>query len=137
MAGEKPADILINHYGSGGRHACIDVTVADSLEDFSTRAVPWRPELCLIRKENDKKRKYLLKCAERGLVFIPFVCGSLGGFGDDALTVIKRVGKAFGSACGLSPSIGVDILRKRLSFVIQKAQATAILRRGSLGSVLL
>ena len=59
VSGEKPADVIFYQYGRGGRHACIDVTIADSLEDFSTRDSPWKPEDCLIRKENDKNRKYL------------------------------------------------------------------------------
>ena len=137
VGGEKPADIIVYQYGSGGRHACIDVTIADSLEDFSTRDTPWKAVDCLIRKENDKNRKYLQKCSDRGYLFIPFVCGSLGGFGEDALRVIKKIGKALGAAQGLHPSVSIDRLRKRISFVIQKAQATSILRRGHLSNVMM
>ena len=49
----------------------------------------------------------------------------------------KWVSKALGVAQGIHSSVAIDRLRKRLAFVIQKAQATSILRRGHLGSVML
>jgi len=137
VAGDKPADVIFYQYGSGGRHACVDVTIANSLEDFSTRDSPWKPSASFVRKANDKNRKYLARCSERGFLFVPFVCGSLGGFGEEAMRVIKKVGRALGGATGILPALAIDIVRRRLAFVIQKAQATSILRRGHMGDVMM
>ena len=65
------------------------------------------------------------------------LCGSLGGLNDDAVSIIKVSGKAIAAAQGIHRSITIDRLRRRVSFAVQKAQATSFLRRGVMGDVLL
>jgi hypothetical protein len=135
VSGEKPADILIHNW----RHAqdlCVDVCIANSLE-YSSLNREFDPMEPLNNKENIKNAKYGPSCASRGLIFKPFVCGSLGGLNEDAISIIKVIGKAIAAAQGIHRSITIDRLRKRISFAVQKAQATSWLRRGAIGDVLL
>jgi len=64
------------------------------------------------------------------------VCGSLGGFCDDAVEIMKDIGKASAVVLGLTKGMAVDHIRKRIAFAIQKAQATAWIRRGYTADVL-
>ena len=49
-----------------------------------------------------KRKKYEAKCRDRGYLFKPFVCGSLGGFCDDAVEIMKDIGKASAVVLGLT-----------------------------------
>ncbi len=91
----------------------------------------------LINKENLKRGKYQAKCTERGYLFMPFVCGSLGGFSDDAVVIMKEIGAAIAVAQGISKGVAVDRIRKRIAFAIQKAQAMSWIRRGVMADVML
>ena len=128
VSGEKPADILLHNW-LHAQDLSTDVCIANSLE--------FNPMEPLNNKEHIKNAKYAHSCATRGLLFKPFVRGSLGGLNDDAVSIIKTVGKAMAAAQGVHRSITIDRLRKRVSFAVQKAQATSFLRRGAMGDILL
>jgi hypothetical protein len=47
---------------------------------------------------NRKNSKFLVRCNESGVIFRPFVFGSLGNFEEDAVAIMKRIGYMFGLA---------------------------------------
>ena len=110
--------------------------VANSLE-FSHLPRAFDPAEPLHSKENLKKNKYGAGCAARGYQFLPFVCGSLGGFNEDALLILKEVARVEAAVVGVPRSIMIDRMRKKISFGVQKSQASAWMRRGTLANVLL
>ena len=77
-----------------------------------------------------KFKKYQALCEAQDLVLCPFVCGSLGHFNDHAIRLMKQMGSAVSAACGLPRELVISNIRRRVSFAIQKAQASALLRRG-------
>jgi hypothetical protein len=111
VSGEKPADVYFHNWKLG-QGLCVDVCIANSLE-FSSDPAPFNPMEPLINKENLKRGKYQAKCTERGYLFMPFVCGSLGGFSDDAVVIMKEIGAAIAVAQGISKGVAVDRIRKR------------------------
>jgi hypothetical protein len=135
VAGEKPADVLFYNWHLS-KNLCVDVCVANSLQYVH---VP-RPFVAmepLNDKENLKNANYFLKCAEKNLLFQPFVVGSLGGFNASALQIIKVVGKAMSRVQKVKPGVMIARLRQRISLAVQKAQAVSWIRRGCEGNVML
>ena len=82
-----------------------------------------------------KYNKYLAKCSERGLLFKPFVIGSLGGFCEEAEEIIKYLGKSLAIVESQHPSVTIARVRQRISFAVQKAQSVAWTRRGEAGDL--
>ena len=105
VVGEKPADLLINNWRYG-RSLCIDVCIANSLQFFQANR-PFDPMEPLYAKENLKNEHYRARCLDRGLLFEPFVIGSLGGFTDAAIDIMKELGSDVANVHGLSRSVVV------------------------------
>ena len=112
----------------------MDVCIANSLENCNED--PSDVMGPLNRKVNLKNEKYDARCSERGLMFKPFVCGSLGGFSNDAVKIMKDIGKFSAAVLGVEKGLAVDHIRKRVAFAIQKAQAAAWIRRGYIAVLL-
>jgi hypothetical protein len=122
----RPADIFVQ----GVRNECIDVTVVDSVGDWSSAQL-YDPADQLIKAANAKHEKYDASCQREHLAFSPFVMGALGGFGEEALNIISRVAE---SQCRLgishySRNEIAQFMCQRLSFEIRKCQSKSILER--------
>jgi hypothetical protein len=78
-----------------------------------------------------------VRCNESGIIFKPFVFGSLGNFEEDAVAIINRIGLAQSRKRGCKPSDCVRWLKGAISFDIMKTQANAIIRRGEMKEVLI
>ena len=119
----KPADIYIPFW-KYGKAVAIDVTGAPSHEfcdDVSES---------LNKAANRKNDKFLKRCNESGVMFKPFVFGSLGNFHEDSVAIINRIGVAQSRTRGCKRGDCVRWLKGALSFDIMKAQANAIYSRG-------
>jgi hypothetical protein len=87
---------------------------------------------------NRKNSKFLVRCNESGVIFKPFVFGSLvGNFEADAIAIMKRIGLAQCRKRGCKPSDCVRWLKGAISFGVMNTQANAIIRRGEMKEVLI
>ena len=121
-----------------GQSLSVDVCIANSLKFSSNlRGKDFDPMEPITEKVDAKISRYAARCKANGLLFEPFVCGSLGGLNDAASKILKRLGTSLSNAQGLQRSFAIAKVRKMISFVVQKAQANAWIRRGVLGDVLL
>jgi hypothetical protein len=133
-SGQKPADLLLLNW-EAGRSVCIDISVANSFQ-FLFENRPFVPMEALTAKERSKHLKYDASCAARDLVLRPFVCSSLGLLSDASVVLIKQLGTALSATSGIPRELTIAVLRRRITFTIQKAQASSWLRRGTLADVL-
>ena len=131
----RPADILLGAFGPFHRDVCVDVTIADSLSHF-TSPDPFEASTVFYSVEHAKNTRYLQACDAQGLDFQPFVMGSLGGYNAGAVSLIKHIGTALSKVTTDDASTCIDRLRKELAFTVQKCQANAWLRRGSMAGVM-
>jgi hypothetical protein len=126
----KPADIFIRNWEMG-KGLCLDVSIANSLE-YTHENRDFDPLEALWARENAKYAKYSQMCSERGLLFEPFVTGSLGGFTEVGTAIVKKIGRAWSNVQGVSSGVGTATIRKRILYAVQVAQATSWIRRGVL-----
>ena len=97
------------------------------LEDSNIAFVP---QDALTKAENQKKDKYALLNLRNEISLVPFVLGSLGGFNDAAESLMAEFGRAnaMSSCSSFSYAYHATLLRRKLSFVVQKCQANAIIQ---------
>ena len=101
----RPADLLIANWTSG-RDVAIDVTVchgwqqSERRNDINNSGDPARTHIArerwrtfLVRKEEDKVRKYKAKCDSVNWGFTPTAFGTWGGQGPEAAKALARVAK--------------------------------------------
>ena len=128
----KPADIYIPSFRDNHLDLCVDVTICNSMpQDGSNRI--FNPLDPFNMAENAKKDKYALLRLKHDNILVPFVMGSLGGFNQDAEHLIDEFGKAkfLSSNNSFSASYFSTMLRRSLSFIVQKYQANAMINRGT------
>ena len=80
----------------------------------------------------DHKRSYLntaAECSEQGVLFVPFVAESSGGWGTTGFTTLHKLAKASGQRWGKDVEASLSHLLERLSVAIRSAHARAVLRR--------
>ena len=124
---QKPADILV--YLLAGIDTAIDVIVGSPWNIASTTP-GFKQEHLFAHLESIKRNEYLPKCTARGLGFIPFAVGSLGGFGPAAMKFINAIARAqAGAKPSTIPSI-VQTIMYDLSASVLKSHTNAWLRRG-------
>jgi hypothetical protein len=86
---------------------------------------------------NRKNSKFLVRCNESGVIFKPFVFGSLRNFEEDAVAIMKRIGLVLSRKRGRKASDCARWLKGAISFDVMKTQANAIIRRGEMKEVLI
>ena len=79
------------------------------------------------QKEKIKNFKYLEKCNLEGVRFLPFVVGSLGGFGDGAELILQHLASRKATKENLEYGVALERLRIKINIAVQKSQANAIL----------
>ena len=127
----KPADIFLPSFRDNSKDLCVDVTVCNSLPFQSSNSI-FNPSDSLTLAENQKIQKYLNLGLRNDAKLIPFVLGSLGGFNTFAENLIRDLGKAKALSLNYieSPAYYSSLLKKKLSFIVQKFNADAIILRG-------
>ena len=113
------------------------MSIANAFDRFNATQGPFKRMTALTAKANEKYDKYQIACDRQNLGFLPFICGSLGFFNEPAEQLIKDLGTAWSSAADVSRDWAICEIRRRISFSVQKDQASAWLRRGRDGGVLL
>ena len=125
---QKPADVFFTSW-TDGTPLAVDVTGVDVLAPLPSG---YTSVMDFVEARADAKRvKYKAQCDAVGVAFRPFVFGSVGGFGVDAVVVIKELGRRIARAKGSKASEEIAVVRKKLSMTIQRHQAGAFIKRGS------
>ena len=68
-------------------------------------------------------------CRREGIVFIPLPVETLGGWHDDAVQQVKKLGSALSRQTGQEESIAISHLFQRLSVLLVKGNSALFLNR--------
>jgi hypothetical protein len=120
---DRPADIYIGsfHYG---RPAAVDIAIVGSHTDLAKAA-------CTIghnieRTEEAKRKKYERDLKELGIDFMPCVMESVGGMGQDLLTLLGFIGKRLAEMSQIKPGLATHRLTVDYSFQWQRRLGKAL-----------
>ena len=127
--GDRPADVLVPHWGAGGRHLAIDVCVVSSLQSQLVERAAEQQGYALQHRYGQKWSKYGDACQEQGIHFQPLAVEVLGGFHECSVTTIKKLAQALARAGGQDESEVIRHLFGRLSILLQHGNSQLILSR--------
>jgi hypothetical protein len=78
-----------------------------------------------------KLRKYSVRCAKAGLEIQPLVASSFGAWGSHGRELLKVIGSRIAARTGVAPATCTAQLQQRLSIIILRSNARAILARAN------
>ena len=113
----------------GGLHAALDVSVINSLQAQTVDRAATEPGYALALRHRQKWAKYGEACLAEGIRFVPVIVESLGGWHEEAVRILKKLGLALARATGGDETEVIRHMFSRLSVLLQKDNATLMLHR--------
>ena len=111
-----------------GRGVCSDVTVISTLQLTLVGAASTPGHLLRVGEER-KMTAHAESCRAVGVLFVPLVVESLGGWSDEAIHTIASIGRLQGQCLGIPPSESIRHLFQRLAISLWKGNATLWIHR--------
>ena len=124
----KPADVLIPNW-SGGKDTALDITVVNPLQSAMVSLAATTPGHALTRRFQEKMTKHGEGCRLAGMVFLPLPMETLGGWHDQTVSLVKRLGSALARQTGQDESEAIRHLSQRLAVLLAKGNASLLLNR--------
>jgi hypothetical protein len=124
----RPADVLIPNW-TGGKDTALDVTVVNPLQTALVSRAATRAGHALTVRFNEKMTKHGEGCRLAGMVFIPMVVETFGGWEESAVVQLKKLGAALARHIGEEESDKIRHLYQRLAILLVKGNAALFLNR--------
>ena len=124
----RPADIYLPNWAQG-RPAALDVTVISTLQSLTVSKASTSQGHALRIGERRKMVHHYEACQSVGVSFVPLVVETLGGWSDDAIQTICKIGRLLGQRLGSPPAESTQHLFQRLSIAPWRGNAGLWLNR--------
>ena len=124
----RPADVLIPNW-SGGKDTAMDITVVNPLQAAFINGAATTPGHALTRRYAEKMTKHGEGCRRAGMVFLPLPVETLGGWHDQTVAQVKRLGSALARQTGQDESEAIRHLAQRLAVLLAKGNAALLINR--------
>ena len=124
----KPADVLIPSW-TGGKDTALDITVVNPLQVALINRAATVPGHALTHRFNEKMAKHGEPCRTAGMAFIPMPVETLGGWHEQTVAQVKKMGSALARQTGQDESEAIRHLAQRLSVLLAKGNAALLLNR--------
>ena len=121
----RPADVLIPQWAAG-LDAAIDVTVVNPLQQATVAGAATTAGYATTFAYQRKVRNAGEACRRQGITLLPVVVESLGGWGEEAVRVVRRLAGALARHTGQEEK---DVLRfqwGRLALSLQRDNAAIL-----------
>ena len=96
---ERPAEVLLPFW-THGRDTAIDVSVVNCLQGSMVTKVAADGGFPVEAAHSKKVKKYRERCEREGMVFLPLALDMLGGWHEEALEVISKLGRQLARVVG-------------------------------------
>ena len=126
----RPADILVQNW-EFGKPAALDFTVTSPLNPTTLNEASVTAGSAASAAEPRKHATNDAKCNRLGWVCIPLAVETYGCWGDEAIKCLDRLAARIATRTARSKSSAASALYGRLSIVLVRANARAILARSS------
>ena len=128
----RPADVYLPSWAYGSP-AAFDLAIT-SPQRQEVLAQASRERGAAAAQYEDRKRSYLNtaeECRQQGILFVPLVAETSGGWGSNSLAVLQKMAKRMSGRAGVSTDGRAVLpqLLERLCITIRAAKARAVLRR--------
>jgi hypothetical protein len=133
----RPADVFLPSWDFGSLAAFDFAIVSPQRQDVLSQASQTSGAAATLYETH--KRAHLnteVECAQQGVIFIPLVAETSGGWGPTGFATLRKLAKVAGQRLGKDEEASLSQLLERLSVAIRSAQARAVLRRAGGSDVL-
>ena len=117
----RPADVYLP-YWVRGQPAALDVTVISTLQQQTLTGAASMPGHALQVGEDRKMAAHADACQAVGVVFVPLVMETLGGWCNEAIRTIRRIGRQQGQRLGIPPAESTRHLFQRLAISLWRGE---------------
>ena len=124
----KPADVLIPCW-TGGKDTALDITVVNPLQVALIDRAAATPGSALTHRYNEKMTKHGEPCRGAGMVFKPMPVETLGGWHEECVLQVKKIGSALARQTGQEEGEAIRHLTQRISVLLAKGNAALLLNR--------
>ena len=124
----RPADVMVPNL-IGGLHAAMDVSIINSLQSQTVNRAAIEPGYALTLRHQQKWNKYGEACLAEGIKFCPLIVEGHGGWHEEAVQLLKKLGQALARATGGEEAEVVRHFFGRLSVLLMKDNANLLLAR--------
>ena len=124
----RPADVLIPRW-THGKDTTLDVTVVNPLQAKLIAQAATTAGHALTYAYNRKMAGAGAACMREGMVFIPMPAETLGGWHEQAVLQVRKLGSAQARQTGQEESVAIGHLFQRLSVLLVKGNAALFLNR--------
>ena len=124
----RPADVYLPNWKRGQPDA-LDVTVISSLQQQTLSGAAISPGHALRVGEMRKMNAHAEPCRAVGVLFVPLVVESLGGWSDEATRTITNIGRLLGQRLGIPPPESTCHLFQHLAISLWRGNAALWIRR--------
>ena len=124
----RPADVLLPHW-IAGKDAALDLTVVNPCQVATVVGAATTAGHALQHAFNRKMRGSADACQAQGVVFLPIVVESFGGWHEMAVREVERLGAALARQTGQEEDEAVRHLWGKLSLLLQRGNAAILANR--------
>ena len=110
-------------------HTALDVKVVNPLQTVLVSRAATKAGSALEVRFREKMTKHGEGCRMAGMVFIPMVVETLGGWQESAAVQLKKLGAALARQTGEEESEKIRHLYQRLAILLVKGNASLFLNR--------
>ena len=103
--------------------------VVNPLQTAFVNGAATTPGHALTRRYGEKMTKHGEGCRRAGMVFLPLPVETLGGWHDQTVSLVKRLGSALARQTGQEESEAIRHLAQRLAVLLAKGNAALLLNR--------
>ena len=115
----RPADVLIPNW-THGKDTALDVTVVNPLQAALVNQAATTPGHALSTRHKEKMSKHGEACRSAGMVFIPMPVETMGGWHEQTVGQVKKLGSALARQTGQEDSEAIRHLAQRISILLVK-----------------
>ena len=124
----RPADVYLPNW-KRGQPAALDIHVISTMQQQTLVGASTTPGHALRVGEERKMAAHAGPCRAACVTFIPLVVESLGGWSEEAIYIIKSIGRLQGQRLGIPPPETTRHLFQRLSISLWRGNASLWVRR--------
>ena len=124
----RPADVYIPSW-IDGRKVAFDISVVSPTQDAILHRAAETPAAAIEMRKADKNRRHFDNCSAQGIVFVPLVVETFGGWDSEAVKYLKIMAKQNARRWGKNISDEINHFFQRMSIALQRGNASLIVER--------